>query len=186
MDGGLKGRVEAALAALEERYPEVGGTVRLSVGNYGREILAFAGYLSVTLNAELWVPETLARYEAEWDGLVVDATVEGVIVHEFGHVLFRSAERALGFDEANRLAMAHAGTEGWFGPICVTRSGSVFGQENVSECIAESFSAFHRGRAAAGTFSGEALGNARAFWEDLLARMSAAPAASDGLPAPGA
>jgi hypothetical protein len=183
IEANLMARAEGALAALEERYPQVGGSVRLTEGGYGPEIIAFAGHLSITLNDELWVKDVLERHEREWAGLVVDATPEGIVTHEFGHVLFRTAERILGFDEANAIAMEHAGTSGWFGPICVTRSGSPFGQENVSECIAESFSAYHFDRAAAGPFSGEALANARLFWDSLLSKMDEALQAVGGRPA---
>ncbi len=175
MDPGLLRAARSCLDRLEERYPEVGGRVRLSAGGYGDAWLAIAGHLSVTLNAPFWTPGFLARHAAEWKGLVVAADADGIVTHEFGHVLFRTAERVLGFAEANRMAMEYAGTGRWDSGIAVDRAASPYGQENVSECMAESFSAFHYGRAEAGPFSAVALANARTFWSGLLARMAAAP-----------
>lgn len=176
-------RIRRTLDDLSSAYPAV-GHVRVSVDDYGDcGWMAIAARGLVIINRPYWTPDYLAANEREWDGMVVDSTPEGIIRHEFGHVAFRAAEDLLGAEEANERAMAGAGTDRW---DCIgdgVVAASPFGQENVSEWLAEGFSAYDLGRASMGVFSDAALAAAREFWTPLMEDMRAQRTARDSVPA---
>lgn len=165
--GFLEILARTTLNELTSRYP-IAGHVRISYVNWSdHDAVAWASNSQVNINRAHWNPKTLVEYQKHWEGLVVDSSPRGVLVHEFGHVLMKAIAAKIGLLEAWEIVYRHAGIENENQPIAAAPV-SPYAQENASEFNAETFAAQHEGRCAA-NYGGKGLAVARALWQELLA-----------------
>ncbi len=164
---GVRQRISATIEKLQKQFPELNKfEVQLGEWMEGTDVHATKGLYDMTLNPGMWKnPEKLKAHEKEWNGLIVDSSIEGVVTHEMGHVLGNRILRAIGADAYNAILARHLED---LGNIASGESASVYGQENTSEFEAEAFVAMVTGKAEAGAFSEQGLKTARSYWADLL------------------
>lgn len=148
-DGPQREQVRSVLDKLTEQYP-LAGHVRIAYENYGPDSLARAGGnadygLSISLNpAIVGDPAAMAKYEKDWDGLVVGNSLEGIVSHEFGHALSHIVEGKIGHKRFWQIFKDVYGGDGKVDLSDVTNhlnAPSAYGQENAFELMAESFNA---------------------------------------------
>ncbi len=161
-------RVAAVMDKLRGDFPEL-ADVQVKMGSpevMGDEIHSTKNLKALYLNPNVWLnPKKLETHAKEWDGLLIDSSVEGIITHEMGHVLANRVLRAIGADKFNELRFKHLKDPG---SIAMTESPSVYGQEHPSEFEAEAFVALVQNRAVKSKFADEALKTSKAFWKDML------------------
>jgi len=167
---GVGSRILKTMQAVGERFPELSDVrVELSEWMRGTDVLASKSHAAVGLNPEMWTSAgKLGAFEKEWKGMLVDPSVEGVVIHEMGHVLATRALRLLGADAYNAILSKHLSD---LNNIASTEATSVYGQENTAEFEAEAFVSLFHDRAEMGPFSEEALQFAKSFWADMLAAI---------------
>jgi SPP1 gp7 family putative phage head morphogenesis protein len=86
-------------------------------------------------------PAAWAAHEQEWRGLRVDPSLEGTLVHEYGHVVFKAALQADPERYYREITPLVEPVE-----MRTTARTSPYGMENASEAEAEAFSMVHFGR----------------------------------------
>ena len=150
----LRNSVIATMEALTEKFPILHGmNVEMGAWLEDTDIHATKNSKSIQLNKKSWTNRAaLEKHAQTWKGLLVDATPEGVIVHEIGHVLDNRLLAKLGTKGYHKL-MTELGISDYND---ILESPSVYGQENHSERMAEMFSAYWYGKHAAD--EGNALG----------------------------
>lgn len=130
--------VAAVVGQILDDYP-MAGPVKVGAGEFGEDMgsLAFANNAGFTLNLSVFNENRLEAFAKEWEGSMVDASLEGIVTHEMGHFLVKKAACAMPFavfhDHAQRLTADNA------------FNASPYGQENASEAQAEAFVACRRG-----------------------------------------
>lgn len=157
---------QAFVDDLVEQFPEVGEVKVTLYDNPGMEAIAFAGKNNINLLKANWIPEKLQRFEKEWQGLVVDPTPKGILVHEFGHVAIKQLSEKHGLEKVWDISRKYANIPDERVGISNARSPSPYGSENLSEFQAETFVAFYRQRTESGAFETQSIANA--MWKELL------------------
>lgn len=163
----IKASIEAAMNDLASRFPSL-GMIDISRADWieGTDVLATKSNNSIYLNRLYWTDlDFWEKYKKDWQGALIDPTPYGVIVHEAGHILDGQLQRALGADEYNRFIEAYVNDVG-------SISGeytSAYGQENIFEFMAESFSCFYFQKCAQHTIWNEfQLNNCTTLWQKAL------------------
>jgi hypothetical protein len=154
------------VAELSKKYPEAGSP---KVEENEREgALAYRSGNNINLSPKAWTKEGLEKYAKEWDGMMNDPSVGGVMTHEFGHLLASKLEDKIGFKKFWKIVYGHLGYSGK-GPLnIVNNQTSAYGAENIFEFMAESFVAYETKKSSAGMFSDHAQKLADAMWSDLI------------------
>jgi len=139
--------IEAVLNRLSADYPSV---AHLNVA-YGDPqamdgALATKSNNTIYLNQKYWASTSeFDKVASDWEELRVSTDVEGVIIHEVGHVLSGQVLHKLGARKYNQLLEKYLG-EGNLSAIPNWVSPSAYGQENIFEFVAEAFTSFYLGR----------------------------------------
>ena len=139
---------QAHVDTLASKYPDAshGGAITVELDDTRGEF-AVASHMGgrIVISPSHWVPEFLEKHAKEWEGMVHDASPQGIVEHEFGHALAGKLEKKidpefvydtvykwLGVGEGESVAISNDQT-------------SIYGQENVFEFLAESFVLFNSG-----------------------------------------
>ena len=99
-------------------------------------IMATKSKTSLYINEKLFVDDHLSKYAKEWDGMLVEPTAYGIVVHECGHILDGQLLDKMGARKYNK----------WLDRWIEDRTGiwnthtTAYGQENSFEFMAETFS----------------------------------------------
>jgi len=150
----IAGRIQRVVGRLNQKYGPLVTAVKSS-GLTG-DVLAHKSKDTIYLRSDKALDtEFWRQHEKEWAGLRIDPSLEGVLTHEYGHVLFT---RALNTDPERynqEIAPLAADT---------AVATSAYGQEHSVENEAEAFAAIEAGRHAWGLeteMTGQAMARAR-------------------------
>lgn len=129
-------------------------------------ILATKSATAVYLNPHYWMDKgKLKKHQEEWHEAVVDSSIAGVLIHEVGHILDGQVLRKLGSKKYNALIGKYLRD---FSGIWNDESPSAYGQENVSEFMAEAFSAYYLNKMLFNNDIGrKSFENCKALWTEM-------------------
>ena len=140
----------------------------------------------VYLTPKYWNKEFLDKHNKEFEGIVNDASTEGIVTHEFGHLLHHKIDQLVDPVTVANIIYKHLGHDGGNLEIGNDQT-SPYGQENVFEFVAEAFTAFHNGKLGGvgpdHPFYEKSMRTQTGLWQELLAtaagkRLPATPDAA--------
>jgi hypothetical protein len=159
--------ITSAMDDLSVRIPSL-ALININRGDWIEEsdVLATKSHNAIYLNESRWRDVNFwANYKKDWDGCMVDPTPYGVIVHEAGHILDGQLLNTLGSKKYNTFLKSYIDDPSNISGEYV----SAYGQENIFEFMAESFSCYFFQRCAQPTpFNDFQLENATRLWDKAL------------------
>jgi hypothetical protein len=162
-------KIAKVIQAVQKRVPELAGVKVEATDQMHESIHASKSNTMLRLNRSSWTEQGLDAYRKDWEGITVDADVEGVVMHELGHMLAGRVMGVVGADKVNEIHDRYISERDNPGS---EEAPSVYGQENSSEFAAEAFVAYLTGKTATNPeWHDSALANSRGFWEAMLAAM---------------
>lgn len=175
----LKGRIRATLKKLCEGFPEVRAPRVLVVpaaeappGATDKSYIAWCypdhpAQPTIYLSQEWWADGSKfdARMKTLSSDWFVDASVEGVITHEFGHLLFDALAARIGYAQCYEYCVRqyHVARD-ISSPVDATLAPSRYGRVNCFEATAEDFVAWYEIRMPSGQ---DAARIANVLWPTL-------------------
>ena len=162
-------KVTDTLKRLAARFPEVGPVKVQALGYATEHVFATKSSGSLKLNPHFWSDDTkLSANAKEWDGLLYDSSVEGVVTHEFGHMMAHRVLNKIGSEKYNQILGKHVSN-----PLALSSDETTpYGMENTAEFEAESFAIYVGGKPHIDNELGhKALATSQAFWRDMLAAL---------------
>jgi hypothetical protein len=125
----------------------------------------------VYLSPAMWNEEFLTKHAKEWEGLVNDSSPEGILTHEFGHMLSHALEEAIDPVTVWNIVRQHLGVGANENMSIRNDQTSPYGQDNVFEFVAEAFTAFHNGKLSVGPgheWADRLTKTQKGVWQELL------------------
>lgn len=166
LDTETHAQVQKTMGELASSYPSLAG-INVRRGGFlkGTDTLATKDKSSIALNPDKWEnPASLKQWAKDWDGMVADPSVHGIIVHEAGHILDGQAMESLGVKKYNAVLKKH-----FIDPSSISNEHTTpYGQEHVSEAVAEAFSLHNQNKSGVTGFDASQRATAKALWNDLL------------------
>jgi hypothetical protein len=99
----------------------------------------------IYLTPQYWNKEFLDKHNKEMEGSMNDSTTEGILTHEFGHLLSHKLEAKIDPITLWNIVYKHLGHTG--GNLGISNDQtSPYGAENIFEFIAEAFTHYHNGK----------------------------------------
>lgn len=162
----VSNELQRGLARLH-RFPLL-SSLRFTDGSdtlQGSNTLATKSTSSIALNVADLMSGALDGFARDWDGMLADPSIYGVVIHEGGHVMNDHLMRKLGARKYNVFLEKHFVT-----PHSISSEHTTpYGQENVYEAMAEAFVMYLRGRGLDGSaFAKSQLRTATAIWDEAL------------------
>jgi hypothetical protein len=160
-------QIASAMNDLSIRIPSL-SLVNINRADWIEEsdVLATKSHNAIYLNKPRWCDvDFWQKYRKDWEGCIVDPTPYGVIIHEVGHILDGQLLGALGSKKYNVFIESYVNDL----EKISSEYTSAYGQENIFEFMAESFSCYFLQKCAQPTvFNDFQLENSMMLWNKAL------------------